>query len=314
MSTNSLSSQNEKPFLTTSFPSSLPTPFEPLSPASSGPPASSSRLRNLYLLLFRCDRVLNRLTAVLSTPAGTDTLLATTCYTLQLLHANLNALLATQLQRLASKVLRSSRDALQPGETLIASLPAPRAAAFLARLSAGSKALSDVVADYRIFTRLWGLLAIYQWGKAAVFDPPADGVLVRIGLAQVAVNVAFQGLENLAYLGQHGVLQREPRLVLRDWVWSSRFWAAHVLLEFARLARVRVLWDRETLDGDDKEAKVKRKEAVEAWWRELLINVFYAPMTMHWSVENGLFSDGWIGFFGAMAGAVALRDLWKKTA
>ena len=300
--------------MSTSFPSTLPTPFEPLSPSSPGPSSSSSRLRNLYLLLFRCDRILNRLTAVLSTPAGTDTLLATTGYTLQLLHANLNTLLASQLQRLAHKVLQNSRDVLLPGETVIASLPAPATATFLVRLSASSKALSDLIADYRIFVRLWGLLAIYQWGKSVVFDPPADKVLQRVGLAHVAVNVAFQGLENLAYLGQHGVISRSPQRQARDWVWSSRFWAAHVLLEFVRLARLRALWDRETIDGDDKEAKAKRKDEVDAWWRELLINVLYAPMTLHWSVEEGLFGDGLIGFFGATAGTLALRDIWKKAA
>jgi len=153
-------------------------------------------------------------------------------------------------------------------------------------------------------------------------DPPKDRTLVRIALAQVGVNILYQVLENVAYLGQHGIIRRSERQQARDWVWSSRFWAAHVLLEFVRLWRVRVLWDRRDAEGEakeegeekEKEAKVKRKEEVSAWWREFLINACYAPMTIHWSVESGTLSDEWVGILGAIAGAIGLREMWKKSA
>jgi hypothetical protein len=317
MSTNSLSSLNEKPFVSTSFPSTLPTPFEPRSPSSSGPP-SATRLRKLHLLLFRTDRTLTRLTTILSTPAGQDTLLATLGYTLQFLHSSLNALLATHLHLLAERILKAVSSSLLPGETLVASLPAPKTATLLARLSTASKNLSDLVADYRIFVRIWGLLAIYQWGRSLVVDRPKDRTLMRITLAQVGVNVVYQVLENVAYLGQHGIIRRSERQQARDWVWSSRFWAAHVLLEFVRLWRVRHLWDKKGVEGteesEEKEAKIKRKEEVDAWWRELLINACYAPMTVHWSVESGTMSDELVGLLGAIAGGIGLREMWKKSA
>lgn len=260
------------------------------------------------------DRNLNRLASILSTPAGQDNLLATAGYTLQFLHANLNTLLATQLQHLASKVVKSTQDVLAPGETLIASLPAPKLATLVAGLSSSSKGLADLIADHRIFVRLWGLLGIYQRGKSVVFDPPADKVLLRISLAQVGANVLFQALENLAYLGQHAVIRRSEKQQFRDWVWSSRFWGLHVALEFARLARLRMIWDREPVGSEDKEGKARRREEVDAWWRELLINICYAPLTVHWSVKRGILRDGWIGFLGAVAGGVALGDAWRKTA
>lgn len=170
-----------------------------------------------------------------------------------------------------------------------------------------------MIADYRFFVRLWGMLGIYQWGKSIVFDPPEDKVLLRISLAQVGANVFYQLLENLAYLGQHGIIKRTETQQVRDWVWSNRFWGVHVGLEFVRLARLRILWDRESLKEDDKEAKVRRKEEVDTWWRELLVNICYAPLAVHWSVESGTMSDGWVGFFGALAGATAVRDMWVKT-
>lgn len=153
-------------------------------------------------------------------------------------------------------------------------------------------------------------------------NPPEDRTLVRITLAQVGVNILYQVLEHVAYLGQHGIIRRSERQQARDWVWSSRFWAAHVLLEFVRLWRVRALWDRKDAEDKskeegmekEKEAKIKRKEEVDAWWRGLLMNVCYAPMTIHWSVESGTMSDEWVGLLGAIAGGIGLKELWKKTA
>ena len=152
-------------------------------------------------------------------------------------------------------------------------------------------------------------------------DRLEDKMLARITLAQVGVNVVYQVLENVAYLGQRGIIRRSERQQVRDWVWSSRFWAAHVLLEFAKLWRVRALWDRNGVEGmskeegeeKEKEGKRKRKEEVDAWWRELLINACYAPMTIHWSVESGIMSDEWVGLLGAIAGGTGLRKMWKKT-
>jgi len=128
-------------------------------------------------------------------------------------------------------------------------------------------------------------------------DRPEDRTLMRITLAQVGVNVVYQVLENLAYLGQHGIIGRSERQQARDWVWSSRFWAAHVLLEFVRLWRVRALWDKKGVEGktngedEEKEAKIKRKEEVDAWWRDELV-----------------------GLLGAIAGGIGLREIWKKSA
>ena len=151
-------------------------------------------------------------------------------------------------------------------------------------------------------------------------DRPQDKVLARITLAQVGVNIVYQVLENVAYLAQHGIVKRSERQQARDWVWSSRFWAAHVLLEFVRLWRIRALWDRNVVEGktneedEEKEAKIKRKEEVSTWWRELLINACYAPMTIHWSLESGTMSEEWVGLLGAIAGAIGLREKWKKIA
>lgn len=139
---------------------------------------------------------------------------------------------------------------LLPGETLIATITADQplsasggtmSGSRLQRASQRIKALTDLIADVRIFIRLWGLLSIWQWGKAMWSFPPRDLIIKRIVWAQVFANVAYQSLENAAYLAQHGVLFLDWSEGKRNraWLWSARFWAAHVLLDLGRLWRLR---------------------------------------------------------------------------
>jgi len=97
----------------------------------------------------------------------------------------------------------------------------------------------------------------------------------------------------------------------RWWVWSSRFWMAHVVLDLGRLVRVRALRGREEAE---KEGKMERVRDEERWWREMYVDAAYAPLTVHWSLENGCVSEAWVGFLGMVAGAVGWRGLWAETA
>lgn len=64
---------------------------------------------------------------------------------------------------------------------------------------------------------------------------------------------------------------------------------------------------------EEKEVKATKAKEVEKWWRSLVVNAAYVPMTMHWSVENGILSDGFIGAFGMVAGGLGLREAWRNT-
>ncbi|KAJ9637811.1 hypothetical protein H2201_007743 [Coniosporium apollinis] len=280
---------------------------------------------NLRPLLRKTDILLLRLNALLSTPSGIDRTLCTLSYTLTLLHARLSPLLTHRLAALAASIASKASDALLPGETLIATLPAPASIRALSRTTASIKALAGLIADFRIFVRLWGLLGIYAWARSTWASPPADAVLRRITWAQVAVNAAYQFLENGAYLASKGVLVSEgwvgekgDRRQARWWVWSSRFWAAHVGLEFLRLG---YLWRKERrmeekgVDGEgEKEDKIVREAERELWWRDLVSNAAYGPLTVHWSLEEGCLSESWVGLLGMVAGGVGLRERWKATA
>ncbi|KAI9802718.1 MAG: hypothetical protein M1825_002740 [Sarcosagium campestre] len=253
----------------------------------------------------------------MSTSSGTDSLLATLNYTLLVLNTT---------SRHLTHISRQSVAARTP----------PRI---------NLSALTRLISDYRIFVRLWGLLSIYTWARST---PPDDTTLQRITYVQVAASAAFQALENGAYLAQHGVLVRgwsEERQA-KAWVWSSRAWAVHVALDLVRLWRVRTIrLDEATAlakvadsqepegshqiqaevvggDGQLEKAKNTQQELLEkqqeeeerAWWREVIVNAAYAPLTLHWSVERGIFGDGVVGLLGSTAGVIRLMQVWKATA
>jgi len=51
------------------------------------------------------------------------------------------------------------------------------------------------------------------------------------------------------------------------------------------------------------------------WYNELAVNLSFLPMTIHWSLEKGLFkNDAWVSFFGLAAAIASFRSGWKATA
>ncbi|KAA6408249.1 MAG: hypothetical protein FRX48_07991 [Lasallia pustulata] len=177
--------------------------------------------------------------------------------------------------------------------------------------------LADLIDDFRIFLRLWGLLGILAWAKSVSETPPHDTILHTITWAQIVVNTLYQLLENGAYLASHHVLPRSEQKVNRWYLWSSRFWMGHVGLEFVRLAREWALRKlvAEARGGKAKElgAKWERVREEGRWWREVRVNAAYAPLTVHWSVDKDWVGERVVGGLGMVAGWIGLRELWRRT-
>jgi hypothetical protein len=309
----------------TQFPSYLPTaPASPTAESAPAPiptPAPTPRFQNVRVLLSNTDRTAAHLSRVLATPGGQDSILNTAYYTLLFLHASINTTLESQLEKIASSFAKTASTALNPGETAVVSFQAPPLAANLAKLSASSKMLSAIISDYRMFVRLWGLLGIYSWGKSVYNSPPKDRLLRAIAYSQVGVNLCFQTLENTAWLSSHGITTLEPKKQGQAWLWSAKFWGAHVALDFLRLYRVRSLWGEKEVDAEgkaidtnSKEFRAKREAEVATWWRQLVVNCCYAPMTVHYSRPEALLTPMQIGTLGIVAGGAGLREMWRKTA
>ena len=302
---------------TTTIPSANSDPVAPTSSPDTPrpPPPRPTLLQKLrYLLALRLrnaltttDRNLLRLSTLLSTPNGIDVVLCTTSYTLTLVHALGQRLLEKQLAAVATNLAEKAADVMLPGEALVVSLPAPTSTKLLAQTVGSSKAVADVIADYRIFVRMWGLLGLYTWARGTYLAPlPKEAgrkekLLRGTTWAAIATCVAFQVLENGAYASSKGMLTSAAwageigkKRETWWWVWSSRFWAAYVGCELVRLLVERAYHEPvvEKVGDGEKEDKLRveqeRREAQSksfTWWKDLVSNVAYAPMTLHWSVE-----------------------------
>jgi hypothetical protein len=254
-------------------------------------------------LIGRLDRTISRLNIILSTPSGTDSLLRTVAYTAQFLTGALTTLQSQRLQGLAGAA-QSTALALPGSSALLALVPAaaPR-----------SRALTALVSDFRSFSRLWGLLGLWALAARLLRTPPQDAVLRAVAWGQCMAYIAYQALENRAYLAGKGVvpLPRDgAKGVVRGWLWSSRAWMVAVALEFVRLARVAQLGARQAAGAKTEEA---RAEEAAQWRRDLVVNIANAPLTVHWSVEGGTLGETAVGFLGMVAGLVGFRQRWAAT-
>ncbi|EDU48450.1 conserved hypothetical protein [Pyrenophora tritici-repentis Pt-1C-BFP] len=308
---------------TTTIPNASTNPPSP-SPNTTPkpPPPCATLIQKLRILLLRSlsktahttDHTLVRLDTLLSTPSGIDTLLCTTSYTLTLLSALLSKILERRLTTIASDIASKADGILLPGETLIAEIPASTSTKRIAQVLGGSKALAEVISDYRVFVRMWSLVGLYTWARATYSDPLAVGagrkekILRALTWSSIASCVGCQVLENGAYLASKGVLTGDgwvgeagKKRENKWWTVSSRLWAAGV--------------------GDgEKEEKIeveerKKSKKLESWrwWKDLVSNIGYAPMTLHWSVEEGLLSELGVGACGMVAGGALLVDAWSRT-
>jgi len=297
-------------------------------------------LRYLASTARTTDRTLVRLSTILSTPSGIDTILCTTSYTLTLLSALLSKLLERRLTNIATDIASKADGILLPGETLIAQIPASTSTKRIAQIVGGSKALAEVISDYRVFVRLWGLVGLYTWARATYQEPlPQDAgrkdrILRALTWTSIASCVGSQVLENGAYLSSKGALTTDGWVGeagkardLKWWTWSARLWAAYVGIELVRLGVEHYYYSPTASavgngQGDgEKEDKIEVEERGKVakleswrWWKDLVSNIGYAPMTLHWSLEEGLLSELGVGACGMVAGGALLVDAWSSTA
>ena len=64
------------------------------------------------------------------------------------------------------------------------------------------------------------------------------------------------------------------------------------------------------VDDGEKEDKMRKEEEKLQdwlWWRDLVSNLAYAPMTMHWSMEGGMLSDWGVGALGRVVWSLVER-------
>ncbi|KAF5327595.1 hypothetical protein D9619_004113 [Psilocybe cf. subviscida] len=199
----------------------------------------------------------------------------------------------------------------------------------------GFSKLESLLSDSRTLWRIWGLLPIFQWLISLERNPPATRNLLTIERLQGWSMLGYYPLEHLYYLRMHKIIpesipspttifaekkKRIPLDVNGMALWSTRFWAAYIFLHFAhlwedlKLLKQRHASIKKAKSTLTKEEKSEMAQRWDAFWSEVVINLGYLPLTVHWSLEKGLFSnDVWVGVFGLVAAVASFRTGWKAT-
>ena len=154
-----------------------------------------------------------------------------------------------------------------------------------------------------------GLLPIYQWLTSLERMPPPTRELLTIERLQGWSMLAYYPLEHLYYLRVNGLLPKSislpfvskkiPLDVAKLGLWSTRFWALYVFLQFSHLREdFKLLQLRgRALSKSKGKAKAVDEEAEKAelanrWdalMNEVVVNLGHLPLTIHWYVFSASF-------------------------
>lgn len=257
------------------------------------PPASNPST------FFRPSPFLGRLCKWLSTLVGTDQLIMLIQYTLDIITHHMDSRTPTRILSLLNRFFPflGTQTIKQSSST--------------SPISARLKKLSLIFADVRVFLRLQGIIPTYQWLLQTHASPPSDPTLATVEKLQTYANMLYFPLENAAYLASHDIIPMSKRTETDLWLWSVRFWATHVALEFIRLYRERQI--RKKGKEKEKETNDGGRRGDRTWWAQLIMNLAYAPQTIHWSVEGGVFRDIEIAYAGVIAAIASIYLGWPQS-
>ncbi len=126
--------------------------------------------------------------------------------------------------------------------------------------------------------------------------PPPTRRLLTIERLQGWSMLAYYPLEHLYYMCSHSILKSLPGQAPLDptslGLWSTRFWAAYVLLQFAHLKEDHKLFKKrqaalsktigKSKAGHKTAEQVDLERRRDALLNELVVNLGYLPLTVHW--------------------------------
>lgn len=145
--------------------------------------------------------------------------------------------------------------------------------------------------------------------------PQKDLVLRVVSYGQTLSLGAYYVYENGYYLAGKGVLRGWTPEKIKRWAKTSlKMFLAYVVLEFVRLYRAKQLREvrkAKAVDEKDKGAIVKEESA---WWDSLMVNGAYMPLSVHWSSEVPMLSDGVVGALMTAIGWIKFRAAWAQAA
>ncbi|KAJ1675496.1 hypothetical protein EV182_001155 [Spiromyces aspiralis] len=184
--------------------------------------------------------------------------------------------------------------------------------------------LSGLISDYRIMMRMTDLVPMWHYVRYVEQNPSKSQTLHAIDRLQNLLLLCYYPLEHIYWLGAHKIIPISDEASLTSSIWSCRFWAGWVVVQFAHLwVERRILRKRKQAcltrpckgGANEMEAELDQIEKAERdWYIQLLINAAYLPLTIHWSLRNSKFPEVLVGVFGSVAAAAQAYTKWKSLA
>lgn len=134
----------------------------------------------------------------------------------------------------------------------------------------------------------------------------------RAWMAHVALELARLGYEWRVMNGEESdrkrrrEMEEENALAEREVGWSEK-----------EEGQAGTAWGNQKGELELREEKVDEMRVRERWanWqRELGVNLAYAPMTLHYSLEEGPLGEGSLGVLGFMVGWLSIGRVWRDSA
>ncbi|ORX82080.1 hypothetical protein K493DRAFT_326973 [Basidiobolus meristosporus CBS 931.73] len=168
--------------------------------------------------------------------------------------------------------------------------------------------LGGPTADFRILLRYSGLVPMLQAILAVERSPPASRTLLWVERLQNLSMVIYYPLEHIYWLGAHNVIPLSTEKTNKISLWSCRFWAAYVVLQFIHSYEEYRLWNvkrigllkksgEDSVDPNEMEALMAEKRSIK--------DVAY---------QKSPIPEWFIGVCGVVAGLYQLQFAWESTA
>ncbi|KAF4960860.1 hypothetical protein FGADI_693 [Fusarium gaditjirri] len=218
-------------------------------------------------------------------------------------------LLASYLQKLQSKRLKG----LSNSFFTISHINSM--AASTTQVASCSRALCAMLDEWQIMNRLFGILDMWKAAQELIKRVSADrsagnGVKkldVGIQASQILCLTSFHVSEAIGFLSTRGILKRSAKSEEKLTFLAIRSWAAFTMIEIGRLSLdwMSTMQDKEKLATKTWKAK---------WKSDMLQNMAWASVAIHWSLRNGLIPEALVSPLAVFATWSLVNDAWNNAA
>jgi hypothetical protein len=169
--------------------------------------------------------------------------------------------------------------------------------------------------EWQIMNRLFGVLDMCMAAKDLIKRVSADRSAgkpvkkldVAIQASQTLCLTSFHVSEAIGFLSTRGILKRSAKSEEKLTFLAIRSWAAFTLIEIGRLSLdwMNTMQDKEKLATKTWKAK---------WKSDMLQNLAWASVSIHWSLRDGLIPEAFVSPLAVFATWSLVKDAWKNAA